>query len=256
MSSLFHTYIFPIYSGCAHTLKGEREWFSLELPTAQKVTKVQIARRMGNGWKDGVWHQGQNIKITIGPSKSYDPNEPTCLPEIRDLTRAKGLEDYVCTDDPPPGKFVKLSKKGSLALCEVKVFAIQDSEWKEAEDKQKSGEEAKEEAEAEKARKKAEAKKKAAEAEQAKIEAEKARKIAEEARKRAEAKKKQYEKYLELKKKRKDEIKRKAAEKKAQSKKKNTKVAQDKKRDGGIGCYKIPGNKIAKYLENVDSPKS
>ena len=124
MSSLFHTYIFPIYSGCAHTLNGEREWFSLELPTAQKVTKVQIARRMGVGWKDGVWHQGQNIKITIGPSSSYDTNEPTCLPEI-DL-RAGGLQDYLCAENPPPGKFVKLSKIGLLALCEVKVFILKN----------------------------------------------------------------------------------------------------------------------------------
>ena len=228
----------------------QREWFSLELPTAQKVTKVQIARRMGSC----CWHQGQNIKITIGPSKSYDPNEPTCLPEITDLTRAKGLEDYVCTDDPPPGKFVKLSKKGVLVLCEVKVFAIQDSEyakWKEAEDKKKSGGKAKKGAEAEKARKIAEAKKKAAEAEQAKMMAE--------AKKRAEESRKRHEKHLEYLKKKEDEKRRAEAAEKAKkiakSKKKDTEVAHDK-RDGGIGCYKIRGNNIAKYLENADSPKS
>ena len=116
-----YVYIFPIYRGCAHTKNGVgREWFSLELPTAQKVTKVQIARRM-----DCCWDQGQNIKITIGPSASYDPNEPTCL-EITDLKRESGLQDYFCSENPPPGKFVKLSKIGWVALCEVKVFATQD----------------------------------------------------------------------------------------------------------------------------------
>ena len=113
-------FIFPIYSGCAHTGNSNgRNWFSLELPTAEKVTKVQIARRT-----DCCWQQGQNIKITIGPSSSYDTNEPTCLPEI-DL-RASGLQDYLCTENPPPGKFVKLSKIGLLALCEVKVFILKN----------------------------------------------------------------------------------------------------------------------------------
>ena len=119
MACLFHVFRFPIYSGCAHTKDGnnEREWFSLELHTAQKVAKVQIARRM-----DCCFQQGQNVNITIGPSKSYDPNEPTCLPEIKDLKRESGLQDYVCTENPPPGQFVKLSKIGYLVLCEVKVF--------------------------------------------------------------------------------------------------------------------------------------
>ena len=123
MSCLFHVLIFPNYSGCAHTQIIGQQWFSVELPTAQKVTKVQIARRMEGGC---CWHQGQNIKITIGPSRSYDPNEPTCLPEIRELKRQSGLQDYMCTDNPPPGKFVKLSKIGSLVLCEVKVFILKN----------------------------------------------------------------------------------------------------------------------------------
>ena len=114
-------YIFPICSGCAHTKMNRkgREWFSLELPTAQNVAKVQIARRMG------YWGQGQNIKVTIGPSKSYDPNEPTCT-DIDDLKRESGLQDYVCTGNLPPGQFVKLSKIGFLVLCEVKVFVFQN----------------------------------------------------------------------------------------------------------------------------------
>ena len=114
-------FIFPIYSGCAHTKdrSSEREWFSLELPAAQKVAKVQIARRLHCKI---CWQHGQDINITIGPSKSYDPNEPTCLPEIKDLKRESGLQDYVCTENPPPGQFVKLSKIGYLVLCEVKVF--------------------------------------------------------------------------------------------------------------------------------------
>ena len=94
-----------------------REWFSLELPTAQNVAKVQIARRM----ESCCWGQGQNIKVTIGPSKSYDPNEPTCT-DIYDLKRESGLQDYMCTGNLPPGQFVKLSKIGYLVLCEVKVF--------------------------------------------------------------------------------------------------------------------------------------
>ena len=93
----------------------------MELPTAQNVTKVQIVRRMDSC----CWGQGQNIKITIGPSKSYDPNEPTCT-EIKDLKRESGLQDYVCNGNVPPGQFVKLSKIGLLVLCEVKVFVIKN----------------------------------------------------------------------------------------------------------------------------------
>ena len=117
---------FPIYRGCAHTKRGgpwgrDREWFSLELPTAQKVTKVQIARRMDSC----CLGHGYAIKITIGPSKSFDGNEPACT-NILSLKRESGLQDYVCKDNPPPGKFVKLSHIGWFSLCEVKVFAFQD----------------------------------------------------------------------------------------------------------------------------------
>ena len=85
------------------------------------MTKVQIARRMENC----CWQQGENIKITIGPSKSYDPYEPLCLPEIADLQRVNGLQDYVCTGKLHSGKYVKISKDdGPLVLCEVKVFTL------------------------------------------------------------------------------------------------------------------------------------
>ena len=107
-------------NGCAHTLSGigSTEWFSLELDTPRIVTKVQIARRM----EDCCWYQGQGVKITIGPSRVYDPNEPLCLPEIPDLTRTSGLVDYICTGGPKEGKYVKISSADYLVLCEAKVF--------------------------------------------------------------------------------------------------------------------------------------
>ena len=94
------------------------EWFSLELQEERRVIKVQIARRQG------YWEQGQDVKITIGPSKSYDPDEPLCLPEIADLIRDVGLQDYVCTGKLNSGKYVKISTLYVLVLCEVKVFTL------------------------------------------------------------------------------------------------------------------------------------
>ena len=89
-------YVFNVFfnrSECTHTAESTNdEWFSLELQEEEPVTKVQIARRM-----DCCWEQGQKIRITIGPSQSYDPNEPLCLPEITELQRVAGLQDYACT---------------------------------------------------------------------------------------------------------------------------------------------------------------
>ena len=103
--------------GCAATHGNGTQWFSLELENPGFVTKVQIARCM-----DGYWEQGQNISISIGPSKEYDPNEPLCLPEIPELTREAGLVDYGCNPGQE-GKFLKISTPNSvMALCEVKVF--------------------------------------------------------------------------------------------------------------------------------------
>ena len=75
---------------------------------------------------------GQNIKITIGPSESYDPNEPLCLPEIDDIQRKEGLQDYFCTRRHS-GKYVKISKdtkdNEALAICEVKVFTLPEGKF-------------------------------------------------------------------------------------------------------------------------------
>ena len=104
---------------CAHTQDGGgMEWFSLELESPKKVTRVQIANRV-----DGCcWERGQNIRISIGPSEAYDQNEPLCLSPIPELSRQPGLHDYACTGDLHEGKFVKISRAGILNLCEVKVF--------------------------------------------------------------------------------------------------------------------------------------
>ena len=74
---------------------------------------------------EGAWEQGQNIMITVGQSKTYDPSEPSCLPEIAELKREAGLQDYVCTGNLHSGKYVKISSNnGLLVLCEVKVFTL------------------------------------------------------------------------------------------------------------------------------------
>ena len=105
-------------SGCATTEGSGVQWFSLELNGSQIVTKVQIARRM-----DYTATQGRNVKVTIGSSREYDPNEPMCLPEILDLQLTQGLVDYVCTEEVA-GKYVKFSSstESHLTICEVKVF--------------------------------------------------------------------------------------------------------------------------------------
>ena len=101
---------------CAHTNYGTLEWFSLELESPNKITRVQIANRV-----DTRPH-GQNVRISIGPSQAYDPNEPLCLPEISQLNTQPGLKDYVCRGDLHKGKFVKISRAGKINLCEVKIF--------------------------------------------------------------------------------------------------------------------------------------
>ena len=108
-------------NGCAHTsqVAAPIEWFSLELDSPKTVTRVQIANRV-----DCCTERGENISITIGPSKVYDPNEPLCLPNINELVQEPGLQDYVCTGELNEGKFVKISRPGTLNLCEVKVFTL------------------------------------------------------------------------------------------------------------------------------------
>ena len=106
--------------GCAATNGQGTQWFSLELEDPGFVTKVRIVRRMDSC----CWNQGQDISITIGSSKEYDANDPSCLPEIPDLTREAGLVDYICNPGQE-GQFVKISTPHSvMALCEAKVFAI------------------------------------------------------------------------------------------------------------------------------------
>ena len=103
---------------CAHTDGGTLEWFSLELESPKRITRVQIANRV-----DYDGGRGKNVRISIGPSRVYDPNEPLCLPQISQLNTQPGLEDYVCTGDLHIGKFVKISRPGLMNLCEVKIFS-------------------------------------------------------------------------------------------------------------------------------------
>ena len=109
---------------CSHTDDNEvNHWYSLELAVPEKISRVQIAPRM-----DCCHDRAKNIHITIGPSQSYDPNEPLCLPEILQLVMEEGLTDYKCTPPQHKGKFVKISKEGStLDLCEVKIFTLTDT---------------------------------------------------------------------------------------------------------------------------------
>ena len=78
---------------------------------------------------DGAWSQGQNVMITVGQSKIYDPSEASCLPEIAELKREECLQDYVCNGPLPSGKYVKISSnRGHLVLCEVKVFTLPEEQ--------------------------------------------------------------------------------------------------------------------------------
>ena len=102
-------------NGCAHTERNGNEWFSFELRVPQKITRVNIVNR------DASCERGRNIRITIGPSKGYDPNEPLCL-EIPELVCGGGFQDFWCTD-LHVGKFVKISRAGNMNLCEVEIFS-------------------------------------------------------------------------------------------------------------------------------------
>ena len=116
-----------ILNGCAHTFENSLlvRWFSLELDATRTVTRVQIARR-----SDCCEHQGQNVKITIGPSRVYDANEALCRPEVPNLDHG-GLIDYPCLGSLNRGKYVKISKSvgGALVLCEVKVFVNDQAKY-------------------------------------------------------------------------------------------------------------------------------
>ena len=104
---------------CAHTERetGTVQWFSLELAVPQNISRIQITPRL-----DCCPKRVRDISITIGPSKSYDPNEPLCLPKITQLVLEEGLTNYWCTGTVHEGKYVKISRDHSMILCEVKVF--------------------------------------------------------------------------------------------------------------------------------------
>ena len=93
----------------------------MELEVPQKVTRVQIANRLDDT-RQHIVERGHNVRITIGPSIPYESNEPLCLPVIPELVHQPGLHDYPCTGDLHEGKFVKISRRGHINLCEVKVF--------------------------------------------------------------------------------------------------------------------------------------
>ena len=111
---------------CAHTDHGPNQWFSFDLGVPKKLSRVQIVPRLDGGGGDGGDRE-RRITITIGPSESYDPNEPACLPMIPQLVMKAGFTDYNCTGALHEGKYVKFSRgldgsDGVMDFCEVKIF--------------------------------------------------------------------------------------------------------------------------------------
>ena len=117
---------------CAHTEGGPLQWVSFELESPKKLSHVQITPRLDHMGSHGDLRRSraQNVVITIGPSKSYDPNEPLCLPMIPQLVLEAGLTDYKCTGTLHEGKYVKIargvdgSSDGMIEICEVKIFTL------------------------------------------------------------------------------------------------------------------------------------
>ena len=108
---------------CAHTDHGPNQWFSFDLGVPKKLSRVQIVPRI---WDSTDCDRTQNVKITIGPSESYDPDEPACL-MIPQLVMKAGFTDYNCTGALHEGKYVKISRgldgrDGMMDFCEVKIF--------------------------------------------------------------------------------------------------------------------------------------
>ena len=104
-------------NGCARS-----RWFSFELEVPQKITRVKIVNQRN-------CQDSNNIRITIGPSKDYDPSEPQCLPEIPQLKCEGVFNDFWCTGALHEGKFVKISRRHGMqmSLCEVKIFTALSS---------------------------------------------------------------------------------------------------------------------------------
>lgn len=93
----------------------------MELSASQRVVRVQIAARI-----DCCVERSRNIRISIGPSKEYDPAEPLCLPEIAELNQQPGLQDYNCIGELHEGRYVKIVRDGVLNLCEARVFTLKE----------------------------------------------------------------------------------------------------------------------------------
>ena len=93
-------------------------WLSLELEVPYVVTKVQLARRINSG------NQGKCIRISVGSSREYDPNDALCRPEIDELQHTSGLSSLPqqCPSGPSPAHWrasatgpwrVRLPSRGS-----------------------------------------------------------------------------------------------------------------------------------------------
>ena len=111
---------------CVATNHGANQWISFELADPRKLSRVQIAPRRTGGLGTS---RSVNILVTIGPSESYDANEPSCLPMIPVLNMDPGLTDYKCIEPLHEGKYVKFSRgldgsDGIMDFCEVKIFTI------------------------------------------------------------------------------------------------------------------------------------
>ena len=71
--------------------------------------------------------QGKNVKVTVGPSETYDSNDPVCT-EIAQLVQQTGstLVEYACDRGEAAGEYVKFSTdQRFLTICEAKVFVKQ-----------------------------------------------------------------------------------------------------------------------------------
>ena len=109
---------------CVATNYGPTQWVSFELEAPEKLSSIQITPRL-----DCCPERSQNFHVSIGPSKSYDPNEPLCLPVISKLVLQEGLTEYKCTGKLHEGKYVKITRgvdgsDGLIDICEVKIFTV------------------------------------------------------------------------------------------------------------------------------------
>ena len=109
---------------CAGTNYGPTQWFSFELKVPQHLFSIKITPRLD----PCCLERSQNISVTIGDSKSYDPKEPLCL-KISQLVLQEGLTEYKCTGMPHSGKYVKIARgvdgsEGVLDICEVRIFTV------------------------------------------------------------------------------------------------------------------------------------